>query len=70
VICPGCHSSGVMECFAIPFCFERVVLVFRDIIYVINILYSSHLVICGHFWSVCVEQVILGHTYDEYLVLA
>jgi hypothetical protein len=28
----------------------RVVLVFRDIIYVIIILYSWHLVICEHFW--------------------
>jgi hypothetical protein len=41
----------------------RVIVVFRDIIYVINILYSWHLVICGHFLSVCVEQLILGiHT--------
>jgi hypothetical protein len=36
---PGCCSCGVMESFAISF-HERVVLVFRDIIYVINILYS------------------------------
>jgi hypothetical protein len=28
----------------------RVVIVFRDIIYVIIILYSWHLVICEHFW--------------------
>jgi hypothetical protein len=48
----------------------RVIIVFRDTIYVIIILYSWHLVICEHFWSVCVEQLILGHTYDEYLVLA
>jgi hypothetical protein len=34
------------------------------------ILYSWHLVICEHFWVVCVEQLILGHAYDEYLVLA
>jgi hypothetical protein len=53
-----------------PFHFERVVLVFRDIIYVINIPYSWHLVICEHFCSICVEQLILGHTYDEYMVLA
>jgi hypothetical protein len=38
----------------------RVALVSRDIIYVINILYLWHLVICEHFWSVCVEQVILS----------
>jgi hypothetical protein len=38
-------------------------LVFKDIIYVINILYSSHLIICEQFWFVCVEQLILGiHT--------
>jgi hypothetical protein len=48
----------------------RAVIVFRDIIYVIIILYSLHLVICEQFWSVCVEQLILSHTYDEYLVLA
>jgi hypothetical protein len=37
--CPGCYSCGVMESSAILF-HVRVVLVFRDIIYVINILYS------------------------------
>jgi hypothetical protein len=68
--CPSCRSCGVMEYSAIPFHFERVMLVFRDIIYVINIPYLRHLVICEHFWSVCVEQLILGHTYDEHLVLA
>jgi hypothetical protein len=41
---------GVFRCF----------LVFRDIIYVIKILYSWHLAICEHFWTVCVEQLILG----------
>jgi hypothetical protein len=35
---PGCCFCGVMESFAIPFR-KRVALVFRDIIYVINILY-------------------------------
>jgi hypothetical protein len=35
---PGCSSFGVMESSAVPF-HERVILVFRDIIYVINILY-------------------------------
>jgi hypothetical protein len=39
VRCPGCHSFGVIESSAIPF-HKRVTLVFRDIIYVINILYS------------------------------
>jgi hypothetical protein len=34
----GCHSCGVMESSAIPF-HKRVALVYRDITYVINILY-------------------------------
>jgi hypothetical protein len=39
----------------------------RDIIYVINILYSWHLVICEYFWSVFVEQLILGiHTMSTW----
>jgi hypothetical protein len=45
--------------FVVPF-LKRVALVFRDIIYIINILYSWQLVICEHFMSVCVEQLILG----------
>jgi hypothetical protein len=36
---PGCCSCGVMESSDVLF-HKRVVLVFRDIIYVINILYS------------------------------
>jgi hypothetical protein len=48
----------------------RVIIVFRDVTYVIIILYSWHFVICEHFWAVCVEQLILGHAYDEKLVLA
>jgi hypothetical protein len=48
----------------------RVIIVFREITYVIIILYSWHLVICEHFWAIYVEQLILGHAYDEYLVLA
>jgi hypothetical protein len=39
VRCPGCHSYGVIESFAVPFRM-KVILVFRDIIYVIIILYS------------------------------
>jgi hypothetical protein len=50
----GCSSYGVMESFVVPFC-KKVILVFRDIIYVINILYSWHLAICEHFMFVCVE---------------
>jgi hypothetical protein len=57
VRCPGCCFCGVMESSVVPF-HMRVVLVFRDIMYVINILYSWYLVICEHFWSVCVEQLI------------
>jgi hypothetical protein len=37
--CPNCCSCGVMESSVVPFR-KRVVLAFRDIIYVINILYS------------------------------
>jgi hypothetical protein len=45
----------------------RVILVFRDIIYVINILYLWHLIICEHFLFVCVEQLILGiHTMSTW----
>jgi hypothetical protein len=45
-----------VELWSLPlFCYERVILVLRDIIYVINILYSWHLVICEHFMLVCVE---------------
>jgi hypothetical protein len=56
---PGCCSCGVMESSVVPFR-KRAILVFRDNIYVINILYSWHLALCGHFWSVCVESMILG----------
>jgi hypothetical protein len=66
---PGCCSYGVLESFAILFC-KRVVLVFRDIIYVINILYLWHLVIYVHFLSICVEQLILGiHTMSTWFCL-
>jgi hypothetical protein len=45
----------------------RVILVFKDIIYVIIILYSWQLVIGEHFLSVCVEQLILGiHTMSTW----
>jgi hypothetical protein len=39
VCCPGCCSCGAMESSAILF-HKRVTLVYKDIIYVINILYS------------------------------
>jgi hypothetical protein len=61
---PWCY--GVFRC-SVPL---RVVIVFRDTTYVIIILYLWHLVIYEHFWAVCVEQLILGHAYDEYLVFA
>jgi hypothetical protein len=59
VRCPGCYSCGVIESFIVPFR-KTVILVFRDIIYVIDILYSGNLAICEHFVAVCVEQLILG----------
>jgi hypothetical protein len=60
--CPGCYSCGVMESSTVLFC-KIVVLVFRDIIYVLIILYLYHLVICEHFWSDP------GHTCNVYLIL-
>jgi hypothetical protein len=36
--CPGCCSCSVIESSVVLFC-KKVILVFRDIIYVINILY-------------------------------
>jgi hypothetical protein len=47
----------------------RVVIVFRDSTCVIIIVYSWHLIVCEHFWVVCVKQLIMCHAYDEYLVL-
>jgi hypothetical protein len=48
----GCHSCGVMESSAVSFCL-RVILVFRDIIYVIVILYLWHLV---NLWTLFVRM--------------
>jgi hypothetical protein len=48
----------------------RAILVFKDILYVIIIFY---IMTFGYLWAllaVCVEQLILGHAYDEYSVLA
>jgi hypothetical protein len=48
----------------------RVVLVCKDFICVIIVLY---IMTFGYLWAllaVCVEQMILGHAYDEYSVLA
>jgi hypothetical protein len=58
-----------MESSAIPFPL-RVILVFKDIIYVINILYTHDIWLSVSTFGVCMEQLILGHAYDEYLVLA
>jgi hypothetical protein len=63
---PFLWSYGVFRCSVLL----RVIIVFRDITCVIIVLYLWHLVIYEHFWAVCVEQLILGHAYDEYLVLA
>jgi hypothetical protein len=63
---PFLWSYGVFRCSVSL----RVGIVFRDITYIIIILYLWHLIICEHFWAVCVEPLILGHAYDGYLVLA
>jgi hypothetical protein len=56
-------SYGVFRCSVSL----RVILVFRDIIYVIIVLYSWHLIIREHFLSVCVKQLILGiHTMSTW----
>jgi hypothetical protein len=56
-------SYGVFRCSVSL----RVNIVFRYIIYAINIFYSWHLVIYEHFLSVCVEQLILGiHTMSTW----
>ena len=47
-----------------------VVLVFKDIIYVIIILYIMTFGYLCALLTICVEQLILGHAYDEYSVLA
>jgi hypothetical protein len=60
---PFLWSYGVFRC-SISL---SVIIVFRDIIYIINILYLWHLVICEHFLSICVEQLILGiHTISTW----
>jgi hypothetical protein len=48
----------------------RVVLVFKDIIYVTIILYIMTFSYLWALLAVCVEQLILSHAYDEYSVLA
>jgi hypothetical protein len=48
----------------------RVILVFKDNIYVIIILYIRDIWLSVDTLAVCVEQLILGHAYDEYSVLA
>jgi hypothetical protein len=66
---PSCCSRGVIESSDVLF-YKRIILVFRDIIYVINILYSWHLAIYEHFMSVCVEQLILDiHTMSTWFFL-
>jgi hypothetical protein len=48
----------------------RVILVSKDIIYVIITLYIMTFGYLCALLTVCVEQLILGHAYDEYSVLA
>jgi hypothetical protein len=68
VCCPGCRSCGVMESPTVLF-WLRVILVFRDIIYVIiNFIHDIWLSV--NTFGPCVEQFILGLTYDEYSILA
>jgi hypothetical protein len=71
---PGYASPWLtfLWCYGVFRCFVslRVVIVFKDIIYVIVILYTMTF---GYLWAllaVCVEQLILGHAYDEYSVLS
>jgi hypothetical protein len=56
---------GVFRCSVLL----RVIIVFRDTTYVIIILYL-YIWLSVILLAVCVEQLILGHAYDEYLVLA
>jgi hypothetical protein len=48
----------------------RVILVSKDIIYVIITLYIMTFGYLCALLTVCVKQLILGHAYDEYSVLA
>jgi hypothetical protein len=63
---PFLWCYGVFRCSILL----RVVLVFKDIIYITIILY---IMTFGYLWAllaVCVEQLILGYAYDEYSILA
>jgi hypothetical protein len=51
---PVYYSCGVIES-SVVLLRKRVTLVFRDIIYIIIILYPLYLAICEHFISICVE---------------
>jgi hypothetical protein len=60
---PLLWSYGVFHCSVSL----RIIIIFRDITYVIILLYSWHLVIYEHFLSICVEQLILGiHTMSTW----
>jgi hypothetical protein len=52
--CPGCYFCDIMKYSAVLLR-KRIVLVFRDIIYVINILYLWHLLfvntLCPCMWN-------------------
>jgi hypothetical protein len=68
-VAPSClflWCDGVFHC-SVP---RRVVLVFKDIIYVIIILYIMTFGYPCALLVVCMEHLILGHAYDEYSVVA
>jgi hypothetical protein len=64
--CPFLWCDGVFRC-SVPL---RVVLVNKDNIFVIIILYIMAFGYLSALLAVCVEHLILGHAYDEYSVLA
>jgi hypothetical protein len=64
--CPFLWCDGVFRC-TVPL---RVILVNKDNIYVLIILYIMTFGFLGTLLTVCVEHLILGHAYDEYSVLA
>jgi hypothetical protein len=64
--CPFLWCDGVFRC-SVPL---RVVLVNKDNISVLIILYIMTFGFLRTLLAVCVEHLILGHAYDEYSVLA
>jgi hypothetical protein len=64
--CPFLWCDGVFRC-SVPL---RVVLVNKENISVIIILYIMTFGFLSTLLTICVEHLILGHAYDEYSVLA